>query len=169
MRIVTNKSVEKFLQLAQSRHEPSGSFTYGNTTITTERHPVNNSVVVYMRLHGNAIARAAWTGPTLHAVEFTLAGYPTVTTKEHINGLLWRLNAGCGVSTKDFQPRLHYRTTLFDEIREGIGLLDSTKWYKLVRHAAGGYTIDFSTLDPQDQEHICQSIRSDNNAELVEA
>ena len=71
MRKVTKVTVEAFLAGREAR--------CGNTVSTGDR----------LLLHGNVIAE--WRGGNVYA---TLAGWPTVTTRERLNGLCRLLNYG---------------------------------------------------------------------------
>lgn len=172
MRIVSRRACEKFLSLAQSKQKPSGSFSFDSTVVSVAAVPETyhagplDATYVVMSLHGNSIARARWTGMVLNRVEFTLAGWPTMTTKERLNGLLWCLSSGCQVYTENQQAYLSYRTRpdRDGECYSGRAILDAHKWYTIVRDRQVGYLLAFTSLDRQDQEHVRRSM-----SELVEA
>lgn len=78
MRAITQKSIEAFL-LRKARKQ-------GNTAITVQGQ------IARLRLHGNTIAKIE--GDEL---SITDAGWPTVTTKERLNGL-----PGVNIYQRDF-------------------------------------------------------------------
>lgn len=69
--------MRKITQLAAQAFIAGRPFTQSNTTVT---HEGDNS---RMYLHGNLIAHK-----TSDKLYVTLAGWPTVTTRERVNGLL---------------------------------------------------------------------------------
>ena len=70
MRAITNTAVTAFYA--------GRKFKRSNTEVQ-----VSNTGWVYLYLHGHAIARRDWTGAFVRH-----AGWPTLTTKERVNGVL---------------------------------------------------------------------------------
>lgn len=81
MRKVTRQIASAF-RAGQSRHV-SNTDTDGTT----------------VRLHGNAIARKAG-----NRLEISLAGWPSNTTHERIQGILREFGSNCGVGRKNRAP-----------------------------------------------------------------
>ena len=75
--------MRQITQNAASAFIASQPFASGNTMVTVE--PDNNAVLTKMFLHGNLIARKRSDSEN---VQTTLAGWPTPTTRERLNGLL---------------------------------------------------------------------------------
>lgn len=77
MRIITEKSINAFLN--------NTSFRLANMSVHVEREAnAAGQTMVYLKLHGNTIARKNVTAGTL---EITDAGWNTVTTRSRLNGL----------------------------------------------------------------------------------
>lgn len=75
--------MRKITQNAASAFIASQPFAAGNTTVSVEAE--NDAVTTKLLLHGNIIAKKRSDRET---VQMTLAGWPTVTTRERLNGLL---------------------------------------------------------------------------------
>lgn len=77
MRIITEKSIKAFLN--------SVSFRLANMSVHVElKANTAGQTMVYLKLHGNTIARKNVTTGTL---EITDAGWNTATTRSRLNGL----------------------------------------------------------------------------------
>ena len=87
--------MRKITQNAANAFIAGRAFASGNTTVT-----VNSEGYISMYLHGNLIAKR---GMCDTDIEVSLAGWPTVTTRERINGLLTTMGSPCIVFQKNHQ------------------------------------------------------------------
>jgi len=87
--------MRKITQNAANAFIAGRPFASGNTTVT-----INSEGYIAMYLHGNLIARR----PMLsREVEMTLAGWPTVTTRERLNGLCQSYGLPSMFGQRDFE------------------------------------------------------------------
>jgi len=86
MRKVSQTIINAFLANAEAKH--------GNSSVTIENDP-SVGRVVYLKLHGNKIARKPIGSPTF---EISNAGWFSNTTKERLNGL-----PGVSINQKNFE------------------------------------------------------------------
>ena len=98
--------MRKITQQAASAFIASQTFSGGNTTVTTEVE--NDAVVTRLLLHGNLIAKKRSDRETL---QMTLAGRPTVATRERLNGLLQSYGMSDGFYQRDYEQRFGFLYT----------------------------------------------------------
>lgn len=87
--------MNKITQQASEAFHNGQRFSSGNTTITVEKGTVSSNstsiTIVNMFLHGQLIAKKVIKDcinkPPSQKVYISLAGYPTPTTRERLNGL----------------------------------------------------------------------------------
>lgn len=96
-RKITKESVDAFLA--------GRPFHKGNMSVDI----IDREKLVVLKLHGNPIARRDLTTGKL---EITNAGWPTVTTRERLNGLpgvsVWQRNHVQIIATKEFPEGIEW-------------------------------------------------------------
>ena len=112
--------MRKITRLAALAFRDHRNFTLGNTSVTFDKA----TGIIQMRLHGNLIAeRCTRHKHGLSSVGITLAGWPTPTTRERVNGLLEMLGAQASVYQHKHEQRLAQ-----------VGnhpVIDSNTWYTI--------------------------------------
>ena len=115
MRKITYKAARAFIE--------GRNFSSGNTSVRVERKTCDernnlnypDGICKVFYLHGNCIAEQ-----TPNGLSITLAGWPTVTTRDRLNGLLTELGKREGVWQHKHEQ--HYGT------HEANRIISSSEW-----------------------------------------
>lgn len=113
MRKVTKDAVQAFYR--------GERFKRGNTQVIVTEH--NGQHLSQFYLHGNVIAEHYINSDSVH---FTLAGWPTVTTRERVNGILH----GYG-----YAVRQHNHQQILVKRGEYVQDIDNSDWYTVTTYS----------------------------------
>ena len=99
------------------------SWKSGNTRVAAGMYDGNVTASVY--LHGNGIFTRYYDSERGEVFEFSLCGWPSVTTRSRLNALFTAFCAGVGISQSDYEQ---YLSINGDSVR-----IDESNTYQITR------------------------------------